>query len=199
MCNHFNVRCILFTGVAGGLQEGQQIGDLVLGAEVVNHDMDCTGFVMGPKTHVLGEIPFVGWRFYEADKAMLKLAQALQPLTLTLTIALTPTLTLTLTPTPTPTPTPTRTRTLTPTSTLSAGVGAARRRARQHGQARVRLGLHQQRGGQARFQRHEGRGAGQPGRSGDGERGGGADLQGVRQTLPLAPRPLGPAQGRRQR
>lgn len=79
MCNHFNVRCILFTGVAGGLQEGQQIGDLVLGAEVVNHDMDCTGFVMGPKTHVLGEIPFVGWRFYEADKAMLKLAQAWEP------------------------------------------------------------------------------------------------------------------------
>ena len=34
MCNHFNVRCILFTGVAGGLQEGQQIGDLVLGSEV---------------------------------------------------------------------------------------------------------------------------------------------------------------------
>ena len=195
MCNHFNVRCILFTGVAGGLQEGQQIGDLVLGAEVVNHDMDCTGFVMGPKTHVLGEIPFVGWRFYEADKAMLELAQVLQPLTLTLALALalTPTLTLTLTPTPT------RTLTLTLTPTLSAGVGAARRRARQHGQARVRLGLHQQRGGQARFQRHEGRGAGQPGRSGDGERGGGADLQGVRQTLPLAPRPLGPAQGRRQR
>ena len=97
MCNHFNVRCILFTGVAGGLQEGQQIGDLVLGAEVVNHDMDCTGFVMGPKTHVLGEIPFVGWRFYEADKAMLELAQARQPLTLTPTLTLPPTLTLTLT------------------------------------------------------------------------------------------------------
>ena len=101
MCNHFNVRCILFTGVAGGLQEGQQIGDLVLGAEVVNHDMDCTGFVMGPKTHVLGEIPFVGWRFYEADKAMLELAQAWQPLTLTLTLTLTtdpdPNLTLSLT------------------------------------------------------------------------------------------------------
>ena len=92
MCNHFNVRCILFTGVAGGLQEGQQIGDLVLGAEVVNHDMDCTGFVLPGKTHELGEIPFVGWRFYEADKAMLELAQAWQPLILTLTLTLTLTL-----------------------------------------------------------------------------------------------------------
>ena len=38
-----------------------------------------TGFVLPGKTHELGEIPFLGWRFYEADKAMLALAQAWEP------------------------------------------------------------------------------------------------------------------------
>jgi len=74
MVQHFKVRCILFTGVAGGLKEGQQIGDLVIGEDVVNYEFDCTGFVLPGKTHELGEIPFVGWRFYDADPKLLGLA-----------------------------------------------------------------------------------------------------------------------------
>ena len=45
MCTHFNVRCIIFTGVAGGLKEGQQIGDIILGADCVNYEFDCTGHI----------------------------------------------------------------------------------------------------------------------------------------------------------
>lgn len=35
---------IIFTGVAGGLLEGQSIGDIVVGEDVVNYEFDCRDF-----------------------------------------------------------------------------------------------------------------------------------------------------------
>jgi adenosylhomocysteine nucleosidase len=40
LVTQFKVDVIVFTGVAGGLKEGQKIGDIVLGTDVVNYDMD---------------------------------------------------------------------------------------------------------------------------------------------------------------
>ena len=76
MIQKFEVSAILFTGVAGGLKEGQKVGDLVLGTDVVNYEMDATRFKppWDPHVYQLGEIPFLKWRFYEAHAEMLALA-----------------------------------------------------------------------------------------------------------------------------
>lgn len=78
MINEFKVSKIVFTGVAGGLKEGQKVGDLVIGKDVVNYEMDARAFKppWDPHEYQLGEIPFLKWRFYEADEAML--AEAMQ-------------------------------------------------------------------------------------------------------------------------
>uniref|UniRef100_A0A7S4C034 adenosylhomocysteine nucleosidase n=1 Tax=Chrysotila carterae TaxID=13221 RepID=A0A7S4C034_CHRCT len=77
MIGEFGACAIIFTGVAGGLREGQQIGDVVVGQTVVNYEMDCRSFTYpwdpSYKLH-LGELPFVNWRFFEADPSLLKLA-----------------------------------------------------------------------------------------------------------------------------
>ena len=68
---------MVFTGVAGGLQEGQQIGDIVVGERVVNYEMDARDFTVPWEPDYklqLGEVPFLKWRFFEADPALLKLA-----------------------------------------------------------------------------------------------------------------------------
>lgn len=79
LINDFNATVIVFTGVAGGLLEGQAIGDVVIGEEVVNYDMDCRGFkyAWDPTYQLkLGETPFVSWAYvYKADPELLALAQ----------------------------------------------------------------------------------------------------------------------------
>ena len=40
LIERFGVRRIVFTGVAGGLQAGVQVGDVVLGSSYVQHDLD---------------------------------------------------------------------------------------------------------------------------------------------------------------
>ncbi len=42
LIEHFAVKRIVFTGVAGGLGEGVRVGDLVLGTSYVQHDMDAS-------------------------------------------------------------------------------------------------------------------------------------------------------------
>ncbi len=42
LIERFGVQRIVFTGVAGGLQAGVQVGDLVLGSSYVQHDMDAS-------------------------------------------------------------------------------------------------------------------------------------------------------------
>jgi adenosylhomocysteine nucleosidase len=79
MINEFNASKIVFTGVAGGLKEDQKVGDIVVGSDVVNYEMDARAFrAPWEPDHVyqLGEVPFVKWRFYEADPEMLAMAMS---------------------------------------------------------------------------------------------------------------------------
>ena len=79
MINEFGASAIVFTGVAGGLKAGQSVGDLVIGSEVVNYEMDARSFrpPWDPEyAYQLGEIPIIKWRVYEADAKMLTLASA---------------------------------------------------------------------------------------------------------------------------
>ena len=77
MINQFHATKVIFTGVAGGLKEGQCIGDIVVGKTVVNYEMDAREFTApwDPEyKYQLGEIPIMKWRFYDADPTMLDLA-----------------------------------------------------------------------------------------------------------------------------
>ena len=77
MINEFKATRVVFTGVAGGLKTGQSIGDLIIGTDVVNYEMDARTFCPpwdADYKYQLGEIPLIKWRFYEADAEMLKLA-----------------------------------------------------------------------------------------------------------------------------
>ncbi len=82
MINHFRVGAIVFTGVAGGLKEGQRIGDIVLGKDVVNYEMDARQFKKPwdpTYEYQLGEIPLLDWRFFDADPGLLALALEVTP------------------------------------------------------------------------------------------------------------------------
>jgi len=77
MIEVYKVQSLLFTGVAGGLKPEQSVGDLVLGADVVNYEFDCRAFSFPFEPdykYQLGELPFLKWRFFEADPKMLALA-----------------------------------------------------------------------------------------------------------------------------
>lgn len=66
----FGVDAILNTGVAGGLAEGLTVGDLVLAADVVQHDMNTTAF--GDPRGLLSGLDLVR---LPADKALLAILQ----------------------------------------------------------------------------------------------------------------------------
>jgi 5'-methylthioadenosine/S-adenosylhomocysteine nucleosidase len=79
MINEFGATKLIFTGVAGGLKADQKVGDIVVGRDVVNYEMDARAFQApwdAGYVYQLGEVPFVKWRFYEADPTMLGLAMA---------------------------------------------------------------------------------------------------------------------------
>lgn len=79
MINDFKVSAIVFTGVAGGLKDDQKVGDLIVGSDVVNYEMDARKFTAPWEPdykYQLGEIPIIKWRFYEADADMIEAAMA---------------------------------------------------------------------------------------------------------------------------
>lgn len=61
--------CVIFTGVAGALDPALRVGDLVIGAEAVQHDVDVTALDYAP-----GEVPGSGTVF-EADARLVRLAR----------------------------------------------------------------------------------------------------------------------------
>ena len=65
----FSVEAIINTGIAGSLNKDINIGDIVLSTDVVQHDMDATGF-----GYRKGQIPQMPVFFFNADDNLRRLA-----------------------------------------------------------------------------------------------------------------------------
>ena len=65
----FQVTALLNTGVAGGLYDKINIGDIVISTDAVQHDMDAT--VFGYKQ---GEVPQMDTSIFQADQALVDMA-----------------------------------------------------------------------------------------------------------------------------
>ena len=61
LINDFEIDEIIFTGVAGGIKSKIRIGDIVIGKELYQHDMDASPLI--PKY----EIPLLGKRAFQTD------------------------------------------------------------------------------------------------------------------------------------
>jgi adenosylhomocysteine nucleosidase len=61
----YNVDCLIFTGIAGAIAEHLNIGDIVIGNALYQHDMDARPLFL---QH---EIPLTGKTFFETDKNLL--------------------------------------------------------------------------------------------------------------------------------
>lgn len=70
LVNCYGVDAVINTGVAGGLYEKLNVGDIVISSDVVQHDVDASGF-----GYKLGEIPRMETSEFTADKALIKLAK----------------------------------------------------------------------------------------------------------------------------
>lgn len=64
LIHEFDVAQLLFTGVAGGLHSGVQVGDVVLASELLQHDMDASPIF--PRY----EVPLTGRSRFEADASL---------------------------------------------------------------------------------------------------------------------------------
>lgn len=69
MKEHFNVDKLLFTGVAGGVDPRVDIGDIVVGTDLVEHDFDCTAF-----GYEIGKIPRMDEFKFKCDEELVNLA-----------------------------------------------------------------------------------------------------------------------------
>lgn len=65
----YKVTALINTGVAGGLYEKLEIGDIVVSTDALQHDMDATGFGYQP-----GEIPRMETSVFPADEELCNMA-----------------------------------------------------------------------------------------------------------------------------
>lgn len=70
LINQFNVNKVLFTGVAGGINPDINIGDIVIGEEMIEHDFDATHF-----GYEYGIIPRMENSFFKSDKKLVEIAK----------------------------------------------------------------------------------------------------------------------------
>lgn len=66
LIDNFNIEAIINAGVAGGLSNNINIGDIVIGERLVQHDFDITAF-----GYEKGYISETG-RFFESDKSLIE-------------------------------------------------------------------------------------------------------------------------------
>lgn len=69
LINNFKVDQVIFTGVAGAVDNNLNIGDVVVSVDLVTHDFDCTAFGMKP-----GEIPRMDESVFRSDERLMELA-----------------------------------------------------------------------------------------------------------------------------
>lgn len=67
LTDKFNLECIINVGSAGGLNNSLNIGDIVIGEKLVQHDFDITAF-----NHEKGYITDTG-SFFEGDKELIQI------------------------------------------------------------------------------------------------------------------------------
>ncbi len=70
LADHFCVSHIINTGVAGSLNNALNIGDILISADALHHDVDATIFGYQP-----GEVPQLGRREFPADEKLALLAR----------------------------------------------------------------------------------------------------------------------------
>ncbi|MDD3746486.1 MAG: 5'-methylthioadenosine/adenosylhomocysteine nucleosidase [Anaerostipes sp.] len=66
----YHVNQLINTGIAGGLYQDINIGDIVISSDTLQHDMDATGF-----GYKLGEIPRMESSIFQAEEELVKLAK----------------------------------------------------------------------------------------------------------------------------
>lgn len=66
MIERFKPERLIFTGIAGGIGPGLSIGDLVVGTDSIQYDIDVSGLGMP-----IGKIPFTHYREIAADEELL--------------------------------------------------------------------------------------------------------------------------------
>ena len=69
LCDRYAVTHIVNTGVAGSLNNGLDIGDLVVSQDVMYHDFDCS-----PMGYAIGQVPRLSVLRFPADETLRKLA-----------------------------------------------------------------------------------------------------------------------------
>lgn len=72
LVDEFQVELIINTGIAGGIAEMVDIGDIVISKDALQHDMDATGF-----GYPLGVIPQMEASIFVADSELVELASAI--------------------------------------------------------------------------------------------------------------------------
>lgn len=70
LIERYHITSLLFTGVAGGINQQLAVGDIVISKTLIQHDMDCAGVMGIPRF----EVPLVALKEFSADETLQKLA-----------------------------------------------------------------------------------------------------------------------------
>lgn len=65
----YDPKCLIFTGVAGGLNKNLKVGDIVIAKDCVQHDMDAREL-----GYPRGAIPYTEYRYFQSDIYLKSLA-----------------------------------------------------------------------------------------------------------------------------